>query len=257
MIGWLGFFGKVLDFFITKAAEHSLDLSLDRKHRAAKGLLRLYNILEESTALLEQLLIVFDGAVERRKPVLFSKDLVPFENRINYLSEDFRRHYHEFVDAVYIFNPQLAQLLQDIHGLKVQALTAFGVLLRKARFVIEFGGLHPFARVSFSTFDDGIANLPLDKIVDKESKSQNRHLLDMPRHPSNKLVECLSVLLIEDEFTASDFDKVQYLRDRLRHQRRLLEQAMPALRAFIASNFTISDALGYRKSKTVLDELRL
>ncbi len=184
------------------------DLSLDRKHRAAKGLLRLYNALQDNATLAGELLLVFDRAVERKKPVWFSKDLVPFENRINYSIEEFARHYHEFVDAIYIFEPQLAQLLQDVHGLKFQALTAFGVLLRKARFVIEFGGLHPFTRVHFSTFDDAIADLPLDKLIEGDSQSGQHQRFDMPRHPSNKLVESQRVLLIEDEFTASDFDKV-------------------------------------------------
>jgi len=146
-----------------------------------------------------------------------------------------------------MFDPELAHLLQDVHGLKVQALTAFGVLLRKARFIIEFGGLHPFTRVSFSTFEDEIANMQLGEIVAQQSESEKRQIADMPRHPSNNLVESLSVLLVEDEFTASDFEKVRYLRDRLRNQANLLEKAMPALRAFIASNFTISDALGYRR----------
>src|SRR5205085_1101563 len=103
--------------------------------------------------------------IQRQKPVWFSKDLVPFENRIIRLTEDVARQYGELVDAIRIFDPHLASLLQSAQGLKVQSLTAFGVLLRKARFTIEFGGLHPFNRLSFSTFRDEAANINLDAIV--------------------------------------------------------------------------------------------
>jgi hypothetical protein len=254
MLGWLGLFAKAVDFLLAKAAGRAIDLSLDRKHRAAKGLLRLYSTLEENSAVLGQLLTIFDKALERRKPVIFSKDLVPFENHITYLTEDFARHYNEFIDAIYIFDPHLAHLLQDVQGLKVQSLTAFGVLLRKARFAIEFGGLHPFKKVSFSTFEDEIADIDLDEIVGA-SNFENRQSGDVPGRAPNKLVDALSVLLLEDEFTASDFEKVHYLRDRLRKQAALLQKTLPILRDFIASNFTISDALGYRKPRRTNGEI--
>ena len=248
MLGWLGFFAKTVEFLLTKVAGHTIDLSLDRKHRATKGLLRFYSTLEESDEVLEQVLTIFDEAVERRKPVIFSKDLVPFENQITDLTEDFARHYNELIDAIYIFNPPLAYLLQDVQGLKVQSLTAFGDLLRRARFAIEFGGLHPFEKVSFSTFDDEIADINLDEIIEA-SEFDDRQFDDLPGRAPNKLVDVLSVLLVEDEFSASDFEKIRWLRDRLRKQAGLLEKALPMLRDFIASNFTISDALGYRKRR--------
>jgi hypothetical protein len=256
MLGWLGFCAKVVEFILTKAAGRTIDLSLDRKHRAAKGLLQLYSTLEESTAVLGQLCIIFDKAVERRKPVIFSKDLVPFENRITYLTEDFARHYSELIDAIYIFDSRLGHLLRDVQGFKVQSLTAFGALLRKARFTIEFGGLHPFKKVSFSMFDDQIADINLDEIVEA-SKFENCQSGDVPERAPNKLVDALSVLLVEDEFTASDFEKVHYLRDRLRKQAALLEKTLPMLRDFIASNFTISDLLGYRKPRRTNEEIEL
>ena len=114
-------------------------------------------------------------------------------------------------------------------------MTAFGALLRKARLAIEFGGLHPFEKVSFSTFDDEIADINLEEIVEA-SKFDNGQSSTMPGRSPNKLVDALSVLLGEGEFTASDFEKVGYLRARLRKQARLLEKTLPILRDFIASN---------------------
>jgi hypothetical protein len=58
---------KAVEFVLTKAAGRTIDLSLDRKHRAAKGLLRLHGTLEECGAVLEQLLTVFDKAIERKR----------------------------------------------------------------------------------------------------------------------------------------------------------------------------------------------
>jgi hypothetical protein len=119
--------------------------------------------------------------------VIFSRDLVPFENHITYITQDFARHYNEFVDAICIFDPQLAHLLQDVQGFKVQSLTAFGALLHKARLAIEFGGLHPFEKVSFSTFDDEIAGINLEEIVEA-SKFDNGQSGTMPGRSPNKLV---------------------------------------------------------------------
>src|SRR5205823_12288115 len=103
-----------------------------------------------------------------------------------------------------------------------------------------------FKKVSFSTFEDEIADINLDEIVEA-SNVENRQTDGIPGRAPNNLVDALSVLLLEDEFTASDFEKVHYLRDRLRKQAALLEKTLPIFRDFIASNFTISDALGYRK----------
>jgi hypothetical protein len=247
MLGWLGFSAKVLEFVLTKAAGRTIDLSLDRKHRAAKAFLRLYDTLSSSAILLDDLLPIFDQAVQKQKPVIFSQHLVPFENRITRLTEDLRRQYSELVGAIYIFDPKLATLLADVQGLKVQSLTAFGALLRKARFVIEFDGLHPFRRISFTTFRDEITNLDLAAIT---QASADPYGSAIPCRAANNLVEALSVLLIEDEFTASDFEKLRYLRDRLKVQAGLLNQVLPMLRDFIASNFTISDALGYHKPRS-------
>jgi hypothetical protein len=76
-----------------------------------------------------------------------------------------------------------------------------------------------------------------------------KHKYKLVVQEQNKLVEALSVLLVKDEFTASDFEKVRYLPDRLKNQAKLLERALPMFREFIASNFTISDVLGYRKRR--------
>jgi len=245
MLGWLGFAAKVLEFVLTKAAGRTIDLSLDRKHRAAKAFLRLYDTLESSALLLDELLSIFDRAVQQRKPIIFSKDLVPFENRIVRLTEDLRRQYGELVGAIYIFEPKLAGLLADVQGLKVQSLTAFGALLRKARFIIEFDGLHPFKRISFTTFRDEIAKLDLAAIIEAPEGSYGNAILG---RPANKLVDALAVLLIEDEVTPSDFKKLRYLRDRLKTQASLLSRLLPMLRDFVASNFTISDVLGHHKT---------
>jgi hypothetical protein len=254
MVGWLGFCAKIVEFVVSKATGHAMSLSRDQKRTAARALIRFYETLEESSLLVEDLLKVFEVAIENRKPVLFSKDLVPYENRIIRLTEDVKSQYNKLVDAIYIFDPQLASLLATVQGLKVVSLSAFGILLAKARFEIEFDGLHPFKKVSFTTFDDELDKIDIDQVM----KAQ--HVIGEPGKPesisvfpeaSNKLVEALSVLLVEDEFTASDFEKVSYLRNRLRNQANLLEKVLPMLREFIASNFTISDVLGHLKRHTV------
>src|SRR5438034_551762 len=129
MVGWTGFAAKVIEFVLNKAAERVIDLSRDQKHRASKALLRFYDTLQESSVLLKELLDVFDREIERQKPVFFSKHLVPFENRIDRLTADVTRQYDELIDAIYIFDRQLANLLQNVQGFKVQSLTAFGILL--------------------------------------------------------------------------------------------------------------------------------
>lgn len=133
--------------------------------------------------------------------------------------------------------------------MKILSLTAFGALLRKARFTIEFDGLHPFNKISFTTFRDEVANIDLDEII-RASRMDTDQRTAIPGRRPNKLVEALSVLLIEDEFTAADFEKLKYLRDRLKKQAGLLNQTLPMFREFIASNFTISDVLGHHKSSS-------
>jgi hypothetical protein len=264
MIGWLGLCAKVVEFVVSKATGHAINLSLDQKRRAARAFVRFYEMLEDSSLLLEELLKVFDEAVEKKKPIFFSKDFVRFENRITGLTEDFVRQYDKLIDAIYIFDSRLARLLQSVEHFKFTSWTTFGLLLRKARFAIEFDGLHPFKKVSFSTFRDEVANINLEDIIKAQQFTAGqlaaaggrlraipvgKHKYALVSQKPNKLVEALSVLLVEDEFTASDFEKVRYLRDRLKNQAKLLEQALPMLREFIASNFTISDVLGYRSDK--------
>ena len=260
MVGWLGLCAKVVEFVVSKATGHAIDLSLDEKRRAARALIRFYETLEESSVLLKELLKVFDEAVEKKKPIFFSRDLVPFENRITELTEDVARQYNKLIDAIGFFNPQLARLLQSVGSFKVTWFTVFGLLLRKARFAIEFDGLHPFKKVSFSTFRDEVANINLDDIIEAQQLALSvptkglrgpipvgKHKYVFVMKEPNKLVEALSLLLVEDEFTASDFKKVRYLRDRLQNQAKLLEKVLPKLQEFIRANFTMSDVLGYRK----------
>lgn len=76
-------------------------------------------------------------------------------------------------------------------------------------------------------------------------KSSTLHRDDFPYTvpESNRLAEALSALLVEDEFTSADFEKMAYLRERLMNQKILLDQATELLRLFIAENFTFSDLL--------------
>jgi hypothetical protein len=259
MLGWTGFQTKIVDFLLSKAIDRVSKFLPDEKRKAARALIRLYEHLEDSDLLLEDLLEVFDKALEQKKPILFSKNLVPFENQITRLTEDAARQYDELIATIYLFDPDLARLLERARTFKVFSWTMFGLLLRKARFSIEFDGLHPFGKVSFSTFRDEVANINLDEIIAAQRSAspygagrlraipvgKNKYTL-VGQEP-NKLVEALSVLLVEDKFTASDFEKVRYLRERLRTQAKLLKQTLPRLREFIASNFTMSDVLRYRK----------
>jgi hypothetical protein len=273
MIGWLGFGAKVLDFVTSRAADRTITWSLDARRNAARALIRFYETLDASGMLLENLLEVFNEAVERKKPIMFSKELVPFENQIARLTEDAARQYDDLVAAIYLFDPQLARLLQRANTFKVFSWTMFGLLLRKARFTIEFDGLHPFRKVSFSTFRDEVANINLDEIIEAQRSAlsepsrgfrsigvgKNKYTLVIQE--PNKLVEALSTLLVEDEFTASDFEKVSYLRDRLQNQAKLLKKTLVRLRKFIASNFTMSDVLRYHQRtptsrKVLADELK-
>jgi hypothetical protein len=260
MIGWLGLCAKIVDFIISKAADRTITWSLGARRKAARALIRFYETLEQSSLLLQNLIEVFNNALKRKKPISFSKDLVPFENDITRLTEDVARQYDELVAAIGLFDPKLARLLDRVRGLKVIALTAFGRLLQNARFAIEFDGLHPFRKVSFSTFRDEVADINLENIIEAQlalpESGERLRAIPVGKHKyklvvqeQNKLVEALSVLLVKDEFTASDFEKVRYLRDRLKNQAKLLERALPMLRKFIASNFTISDVLGYRKRR--------
>jgi hypothetical protein len=260
MIGWLGFCAKVVDFIISKAADRTITWSLDARRKAARALIRFYETLEDSNLLLQNLIEVFNNALKRKKPIFFSKDLVPFENDITRLTEDVARQYDELVAAIDFFDPKLARLLHRVRGFKVSALTAFGRLLQNARFAIEFDGRHPFRKVSFSTFRDEVADINLENIIEAQlalPKSGERlraipvgkHKYKLVVQEQNKLVEALSVLLVKDEFTASDFEKVSYLRDRLQNQANSLERVLPMLQKFIAANFTMSDILGYRKRR--------
>jgi hypothetical protein len=241
---------KVADFAISKAADRAIQWPPDRKRTAARGLLRFYETLEESSLLLEQLIEVFNEAIKRKKPILFSKDLVPFENRVTRLTEDLKSQYDKLVGAIYIFDRRLALLLERIQGFKTVSLSAFGILLAKARFEIDYDGLHSFSKVSFSTFHDEMAEIDFEAII-KSQKFVGRPVKEESFFPdaTNKLVEALSVLLVEDEFTASDFEKVKYLRDRFQRQAKSLEKTLAMLREFIASNFTIADVLGYGKGR--------
>jgi len=241
MITWIGFLAKLTEFFVTKVAGRRIDLSSDRRHRAAKALVRFYHALAESGAILTELLEIFGNAYQKKKPILFSKDIVPFENRITRLNEELARQFDELVRAIGILYPDLASLLYKIRGFKTATITSFGILLKKARFEIEYDGLHPFKKISFTTFRDGVAEIDFEEFM----KSSTLHRDDFPYTvpESNRLAEALSVLLVEDEFTSADFEKMAYLQERLVNQKVLLDEATKLLRVFIAQNFTFSDLL--------------
>lgn len=133
MITWIGFLAKLTEFFVMKVAGRRIDLSSDRRHRAAKALVRYYHALEESGAMLTELLEIFDNAYQKQKPILFSKDIVPFENRITRLNEELARQFDELVRAIGILYPDLASLLYKIRGFKTATITSFGILLKKGK----------------------------------------------------------------------------------------------------------------------------
>jgi len=142
----------------------------------------LYETLQESSALLQELLAVFDEAIEKKSPIAFSKDLVPFEHRITCLTQEVAAQCNKLIHAIHIFDPDLADLLKSVEGFKMTAVTPFGLWLRKARFAIEFDGLHPFKKVSFTTFQDEIANINLDDIIEAQRRisAESRRLRSIP-----------------------------------------------------------------------------
>jgi hypothetical protein len=246
MITWIGLLAKLTESVLTKLAGRRIELSLDKRHRAAKGLLRFYDTLQQARDLVEELVDVFGAACSRRKPVLFSKDLVPFENAIVRVNEDFQRHFDEMAAAISILSPELGSALHTVRGFKTSTTTAFGALLKKARFELEYDGLHPFRKVAFTTFRNEVLELDIEALAEASSIPISD---DPPFGPpeSNELARALATLLVEDEFTADDFEKVAYLRDRLRNQKVVLEVAVELLRKFIAANFTVADLLYARR----------
>jgi hypothetical protein len=240
VLTWTGLIARLTESFLSRIAGKQVELSRDRRHRAAKALLKFYYSVVEANEVLVELLQVFERALQIRKPVRFSKDLVPLENRISAVNDELSRQFGQLVSAISIFDPALASLLYSIRGFKTTSLTAFGMLLERARFRIEFGGLHPFDRIVYSTFKDDVLELDIASLLKHAPKDFSESF-----EPSdlNGLVEALAVLLIEEEFSASDFDKLAYLRDRLRAQKAALETAGTDLRSFLANQFNFSDLL--------------
>jgi hypothetical protein len=130
MIGWSGFCAKVREFVISKATSHAVTYWFDQKRSVARALVRLYETLQESSELLEHLLRVFDEAIEKKKPIAFSRDLVPFEGRITRLTQDVAAQYNNLIHAIHIFDPRLAELLKSVKSFK---FTAAYIRLRKFR----------------------------------------------------------------------------------------------------------------------------
>jgi hypothetical protein len=247
MIGWIGFIGKVVEAVVKTAAGKTVARSFDRRYRAAHALVKFYHTLHETNEILDRLIRIFDQAVEKKKPVIFSKDLVPLESRIHENAAELRAAFTGLCSAIYVFDPELARMLARIQGFKMASLTAFGALYDRAVFRIEVAERHPFSSVSFTTFSDDIKSLDLAKLV---SESRFPHILDdFSTFEMNKLVAALGTLLIEDSFGPSDFGKVDFLNQRLKNQRQLAVRAEKGLRKLIASQFTIADLLDTKPYK--------
>lgn len=93
MLTWTGLIARLTESFLSRIAGKQVELSRDRRHRAAKALLKFYYSVVEANEVLVELLQVFERALQIRKPVRFSKDLVPLENRISAVNDELSRQF--------------------------------------------------------------------------------------------------------------------------------------------------------------------
>jgi len=125
MIGWLGFVGKLLEFSATKIIGRQFDLTLDRKKRACRDLLEMYELLVELEAFASRCIAVFEPVATGKKPRLYSPVLRQLDARARELSERFLQTLKPLARALTILDPDLGEAFENLRLVKAHGGSSF------------------------------------------------------------------------------------------------------------------------------------
>lgn len=248
MITWTGFVGEMIKFVVTKLVGKRLDMSLDRKSWAARSFLNFYDAVADLEDILHEVIGSLEVACDRRKPVIFSKNLIRLAPDIDKTSKEFLRTLNATMYAVEIFDPKLALLLCDIHYLKWRHLTALSEVFQNAQFSILFTGLHPFKKLSFTSPTEQALAIDFEEYYRTMPEVQRNKFRNADSPDAHKkLVKFLVRNAVAKEIGPQDFEQALSLCKELQLHRAKLCEAHEALRAFIAGAFTLEDVLAGAK----------
>jgi hypothetical protein len=203
--------GKVLELMATKLLGKLIDLPLDRRRQSAKVFFALYQSTTELSGLLQRIILIFEDASKRKKPIILSKELVPLLEEVIAQSRRFSSAMAKTINVLDIVDPRLASLLVVSRNAKEVMLSSLGKALESSHLELVFSGLHPFTQICFTISSADLSQLNLNAAyVELDSASRS---VDQSRAQQARLTleRDLKSLLKEDRIGPHDFDRIGIL----------------------------------------------
>ncbi len=241
MIAWAGVVAKLAEYIATKLIGKKIDMTLDKKSRAAKAFLTFHNAFIELDDVLSKTIDLLDNACNRRKPVIFSKELLRLVPKIQEVSKSFLSSLSSTTAAIQIIDPRLSELLKIVASFKGTYFSPLAKLLLTNKFEVEFTGLHPFKTLSFTKPDSSV--LEIDYETYYAMTADVTHLLIPASWAQEQLVKAMQQGISQYEIGPRDYDKARALCIELKEHRQRIAVAREALREFISKTFSIEDLL--------------
>jgi hypothetical protein len=246
VVTWLGFIGKMVEFMATKLLGSSIDLSLDRKRKAARTFLRLHHILKELEAITLEIHEKI-GDPNRDYPLGKGAWLFNIDQEVTRLSNEFLHLALQLEDVLGIYDLNLAASLNHLRYSKFSMLAvasdAFRVLSRDADAQTEVRYSYPdlkLVSIDFEQHYNWLLQNPkaLREYIDTEQ-------LEWPQsaligYVEGELIHDDSVRRGTGEEHREDAERLCRV---LREHASIVSNANEQLREFIAKNFELADVL--------------
>jgi hypothetical protein len=268
MLGWLEFLGKLFEFVTTKFVGAHLDLKLDQKARACRGLLRFYDLVLELEGLAAAGATTLEPIIRGQKTRLYPPALKQLARRSDTLSEHFLVELTQLIRALEILEPALAKLLSSVAVGKRSLISRnppsaiFDRIASKCTVSTKEGigtclGFDTPSPQSLTAFETAYSSIPLNALIQMQAERRKfLHLVEeelftteqeqlfwdpgdpdllnsiVPRHQVHALV-------LEPE----DYPLIRSLHDAFKAHGVLLHTTRTAVRAFIAERFSLEDLL--------------
>lgn len=267
MLTWLGFFGKLIDFTVTKLLGKKIDLSLDEKKRAAKAFLRFHDSVLELEIILGKFIAFVESIIAGRNSRIYGSKLETAIEGLERASSEFIKNMESLGQVLYFYDDQLATLFAHVYIGKagmVRNLYAYlssssyleavrkGIVSDSLDYESErsriFGDLPP---AKFSVIhQQGLSaisyTIPDDDLIDFLSGKkviENEELLRDFDCVQNWGMSLIKDKISEDYIDPENKEKLIELHPILKSHMETLSDAREKLREFIKDHFSLEDLL--------------
>jgi hypothetical protein len=271
MFGFVGVVGKVIDLVLTRVAGKHIELSLDKKHQAAKAFVRFYESVTDLQAVLDEFLKYSESFVLQRNFNLRASRIAPIIARLQPASREFVESLGHLGPALRLYDPPLADVLGRIvvmkHGLLQNVYSFFAQSIEAE---VSRNGPYPRAPLTspaafgYSRVDEYFCSLDLTMPNDILMEVDWNELVERSAHVkgidivnlfsaervrareierNTNLLEIIQNNVEHLHIDHSDLPRLTSLHFKLQQHRQILSDALERLRNFIAGQFSISDVL--------------